>query len=951
MTVLAPEEQAAVTGLTEAAASELDLAADLPPDDPSPKDSTDRPAGAGLTCLSALLATAAFGWIAGSIFAGPLARLVGLAGALLGVGVVLLSTRSRRPSLVQYAGAVGAVVVGALLVLPDATGGSSLPSLVSEAVRGGGLGMPPVAFDPGWRFLLLVASALLGQAAAGLALGLDRPRIAAVVALPFVVGAALLQPPGGEVVGTLVALLLLVGSLSVSLGADLAGDASGSGGRAFELRRLARGAGALVVLGALLAGTAQLGFLFPEASSEQVVPPMRPQLPPPTPDRVLFTVQSERPVTWRLGTLDVYREPAWLTPPFDTARLVKLPGSGQVPTGGRNDSRGPLTSRKTFTATFTLADSSSKTLPVLANAVSITGGPQLDYDPRTQSVRVPGTRPRSGTSYKVVAAVPPTGAELGRAKAPGPAQQEFLSAPPTPIEVTELLAKAPENAFARLQFLRQEYFSKVVAAGAGKPVDVPPSRVVEMLDGQGATPYEITAGEVLLARWAGVPARIGYGYFGGEAKNGKVEIRPRNGATWLEAHFSGSGWVPIVGTPPQARVTLSKDQKNADPSIRASRELALVTYVPVRIQTVRLLYVLVRYYASIALPLALLGGLLLLLFPALVKAVRRTARGRRAGQLGRQARIAAAYAEVRDTATDLAIGNPAMTPVEFADAVAPDAEHRELAWLVTRALWGDLARDLQEEDVLAAESMSRSVAKRLRTAQPGFSRVAGLASRLSLAQPWTRELPTLWPSGRRPSGRFGWVRPLPVAGLLLVAVVGGLAFAGSRGADRPVSAGPALPTRIAPATLGNLRFVPELDAQKAYAAAGSTSLATDGRVFSIRQGDVVQGSLQVAGFVPDVDVRSRRVRQQVLAGLGSGRFTPTRIGEERVFRIRLPEQTLLLAFGRDGRSYSLMVTRAAFRDAERVFASLLAFGRGEATPSLLGPADVPVPDSRRGAAS
>lgn len=949
MTILAPEEQAAVTGLTDAAASDLDLAADLPPDDPSPAAGAERPAGAALTCLSALLATAAFGWIAGSVFAGPLARLIGLAGAVLGVGVVLLSTRSRRPSLVQYGGAIAAVVLGALLVLPDATGGSSLPSLVTEAVRGGGLGMPPVAFDPGWRFLLLIACALLGQAAAGLALGLDRPRIAAVVALPFVVGAALLQPPGGEVVGTLVALLLLVGSLSVSLGADLAGD--GTGGRAFELRRLARGAGALVVLGALLAGTAQLGFLFPESSSEQVVPPMRPQLPPPTPDRVLFTVQSERPVTWRLGTLDVYREPAWLTPPFDTARLVKLPSSGQVPTGGKADSRGPLTSGKTFTATFTLADSSSKTLPVLANAVSITGGPQVDYDPRTQSVRVPGTRPRNGTSYKVIAVVPPTGAELGRAKPPGPAQQEFLSAPPTPVEVTELLAKAPENAFARLQFLRQEYFSKVVAAGAGKPVDVPPSRVVEMLEGQGATPYEITAGEVLLARWAGVPARIGYGYFGGQAENGKVEIRPRNGATWLEAYFTGSGWVPIVGTPPQARVTLSKDQKNADPSIRASRELALVTYVPVREQTVRLLYVLVRYYASIALPLAALGGLLLFLFPAVVKAVRRTARGRQARQLGRQARVAAAYAEVRDTATDLAIGNPAMTPVEFADAVAPDAEHRELAWLVTRALWGDLARDLQEEDVVAAEAMSRSVARRLRTAQPGFSRVAGLASRSSLSQPWTRELPTLWPNTRRPSSRFGWVRPLPVAGLLLVALVGGLAFAGSRDSDRPASAGPALPTRIAPASLGNLRFVPELDAQKAYAAAGSTSLAADGRVFSIRQGDIVQGSLQVAGFVPEVDVRSRRVRQQVLAGLGSGRFTPARIGEERVFRIRLPEQTLLLAFGRDGRSYTLMVTRAAFRDAERVFASLLAFGRGEATPSLLGRADVPVPDSRRGAAS
>ncbi len=923
-----------------------DLTAPLPPDDPPPPPAAGT-AGTALSCLSALLATAAFGWIAGSVFDGQLARLVGLLGAVLGVGVVLLSTRSRRPSLVQYAGAAGAVVLGALLVLPDATGGASLPSLVLEAVRGGGLGQPPVAFDPGWRFLLLVTVALLGEASAGLALALDRPRLAALLALPLVVGAALLQPPGSELVGTLVALLLLVASLSVSLGADQADDGDGSASSArFQLRRLARGAGALVVLGALLAGTAQLGFLFPTASSDQVVPPMRPQLPPPTPDRVLFTVQSERPVTWRLGTLDVYRDPAWLTPPFDSARLVPLTGDGRVPATPPQDSRGPLSGSKTFTATFTLADSSGKVLPTLANPVAVASGPAVDYDPRTQSVRVTGTRPRSGTSYRVVAQLPPSGAELTKAGLPGPAQQEFLAVPPPPPAVSELLADAPQNAFARLQFVRRAYFAKVVAAGAGKPVDVPPSRVAEMLDGQPATPYEITAGEVLLARWAGVPARIGYGYFGGQAIKGSpgtVEIRPRNGATWLEAHFTGAGWVPIVGTPPQARVTLNKDQQNADPSVRASKDLALITYVPVRLQSVQLLYVLVRYYASIALPLLAGLGLLAFLLPAAVKRVRRTARLRAAARLGAQARVAAAYTELRDAATDLAIGNPAMSPVEFADSVEPDAEHRELAWLVTRGLWGDLSRDLQEQDVEAAETMSRSVARRLRSAQPGFSRLAAAASRSSLITPWTRELPALWPAERR-SGRR---RLLPVAGVVVLVLAGGATAVGLSGGT-PLPTGPALPARVAPTALGDLRFQPELVAQRAFAAAGDTSLAEDGRVFSIRQGDVVQGSLQVAGLKPEVDVRANKVRQQVLAGLGSGRFTPARIGEERVYRVRLSEQTLLLAFAPNGRSYTLMVTRSAFRDPERVFSALLAYARGEDTPSLQGTTDVPVPDPRRG---
>src|SRR3546814_6278242 len=35
--------------------------------------------------------------------------------------------------------------------------------------------------------------------------------------------------------------------------------------------------------------------------------------------------------------------------------------------------------------------------------------------------------------------------------------------------------------------------------------------------------------------------------------------------------------------------------------------------------------------------------------------------------------------------------------------VEKDAEHDELAWLVTRTLWGDLARDIRPDDVEAAE--------------------------------------------------------------------------------------------------------------------------------------------------------------------------------------------------------------------------------------------------------
>ncbi|MCW2570733.1 MAG: hypothetical protein JWO88_791 [Frankiales bacterium] len=899
--------------------------------EPPPEEPVEAPAGAGLTCASALLATAAFGWVAGSIFSGLLPRAVGLLGAILGVGVVLVSTRTRRPSLVQYAGAVVALVLGALLVVPFAQGSADLPSLVLEVLRGGGLGQPPVAFDPGWRFLLLVATALLGQTSAGLALAYGRPRIAAAVVLPFVIGGSLLQPPSSELSSTLVALLLLVASMAVSYGADLAADGSTSGG--FELRRLARGAAALVALGIVLTGASHVGFLFPPPSAQAVVPSMRPPTPPPAPDRVLFTVTADRPMTWRLGTLDVYRRTAWLTPPYDVSALIPVNGPVRATSA---DTRGPLATQGSTTIRYRLGDYGGKALPGAADPLVVRGR-GIVYDPRTQALRTLGTRLAQGTSYDVTVPAVPTGAALSKAGPPSEVVQQFLDAPPAPAAVTALLAQAPTNPFARLQFVRRAYFARVVAAGAGNPVDVPPERVTEMLQGKEASPYEITAGEALLARWAGVPARIGYGWYGGQPTKDAhtVEIRPRNGATWLEAYFEGSGWVPIVGTPPRAKSSLRPGQRNNDPSVRPTDELALVVYAPVKLRSIRLAYVLVRYYALRALPLALLGLLLLVFYPGAVKVVRRVLRRRAARRLGPPAQIAASYGELRDLATDLNIGGPALSPLELVDRVDPDAEHRELAWLVTRALWGDLARDLQPADVDAADEMSRSVAKRLRQAQPAFARMAAVSSRMSLHNPWTRELPTLWRGRRRSRLRLVTIVGLVVS-ILAVAVL-------SDRTSTPATAAPVrLPDRVAPATVGDVRLVRETATESAFRG----TLATDGRVYSLRQGDVVQGSLQVTALGSATDTRSPRVRDQLVSGFSGGRFRPARIGDERIYRLDLPEQTLLLSFSRDGHSYYLLVARAAYTGADRLFAAVLAYSRGESAETVQ--TTVPVPDPRRG---
>ncbi len=113
------------------------------------------------------------------------------------------------------------------------------------------------------------------------------------------------------------------------------------------------------------------------------------------------------------------------------------------------------------------------------------------------------------------------------------------------------------------------------------------------------------------------------------------------------------------------------------------------------------------------------AALLVVTFPFFVKLLRtrrRRAWGRDRGPAGR---IAVAYSSVRDLAIDLDIGRRSATPLEFLDATVDDEEHAELAWLVTRGLWGDLSRDLRDDDAAAAELLAASLRRRLGGAQSG----------------------------------------------------------------------------------------------------------------------------------------------------------------------------------------------------------------------------------------
>ncbi|MHB8449705.1 MAG: transglutaminase-like domain-containing protein [Mycobacteriales bacterium] len=901
--------------------------------------------GATQMGVAGLLSSAGAGWMCAAIFHGAFPHVVALIGALIGAGVVAFSYRTRRPNFVQCLVVPITVLTGAVLLIPYTGHGQSLPGLISASVKLGGLEFAPVPFNPGWHFLLLLLIALVAATAVALAAGLGKPRLATFVPLPLLFAASLIQPHHGGFVSTGVGLALVVASLAVSYGVELAGQDSTT--TQFELRRLVKAGAMMLGLGLALVLIAQAGFLFPPVKPGNVIPPRHPSLPPPVPDTPMFSVLSPEPLTYRVGVLDGYAQNGWETAPYDPSQLQTLPASGRIPvTPGVPvaPAAGSAQAPAPVHVTFTIRTLKGDVVPDLAlpEAVTAPPGQHLLYYPRTQILQLAGTA-QPGLSYTEVAAGPPSAKQLEAAAAAPAALDAFLVAPPAPASIAALIARAPtSDAFDRVQYLRTALYKAVVAKGNGTPADVPPALVAAMLAGHTANPYQIVGAEALLARWAGVPARIGYGYYTPSvSKTGSYVIYPTDGASWLEIYLGGLGWVPLVGQPLHAEASLGQHKPN--PTITPSQQLALTVYLFYQQPNNQQLYVLVRYWAEVLAPYLALALLSWAFWPVPVKAGRRLARARWARRAGPLGRIVVAYAEFRDAAADLRVGEGGLSPLAFLEVIESDDEHAELAWLLTRGLWGDLQRDLRPADADAAVAMARSVTKRLRRAQPASARVAAAAARTSLRAPFTRDVPACWPEHRVKTrapkrspqrrglgARLRRLRPGVAAALLLLMVLAGC---GRTNIAAGLPPGGGLPGRITPAKLriGPLTFAVhrEVAAESAFTEAGPSSVVLAGRVYTVRLHTSVQASLQVGAFKAGIHAGQPAVQADLLANLGSGRFQQVSLagpgGPWTIWRGSLPSQVLYVYFAPSGAYYDLLVAQQAFADATPVLASVLGY--------------------------
>lgn len=726
--------------------ADIDQAADAPDDE---EVEPERPAlrlalAVGMPTLAAAI-------MVGGVFSPiVLPRLYAIVAGALGIVLAVKARGIKKPLLLNLAIVAGLFAIGIAMVL---TSPGKIPGLRAEILQSMDVRevqRPPVRLTAGWQAIIGWLMGIVGFLSAWVAIVLKKPALALLLPLPVAAIAAISVPDNQQEVVGIVALALFAFGLGILSTAQALGPDDEKLPASYEIKRFLRALPLVAVIMGLLFASAQLGFLFPDPKIDPTQEPTKPKTVPisEVEDRVLFEISDTKYFgPFRTGGLDVYVEEdgSWRLPPFADGQLDDVPESGIV------DKELNETQGQGIAATIRIAEMSGAVLPTLPNTVGIqfTGQP-LAYDARNANIRLSEGTIESGITYTVTSPKLPKVDDLNAlgAKPSIPKDiEQFTEIPDAPPAAQDLIAQAPtDTMFRRFLFLRNWVLENVTVAGAGVPVDIPPERANDIITLKEGSPFELVALQAMFARWIGLPSRIGYGFDcstgkGCEEVDGRKQMRPGNGISFVEVYFPGYKWLPIVGEPKKAKPTVNTNpgEQQFNPGTLPSNDIAVQVFVPTLIPPKSIFYKQLRQIILIAIPVVLLALLAYTTYPALKKSLVRGRRRAAAEAAGPRARIALAYAEWRDWATDFGFRYTTDTPLMFLDRFIDDDEHTEFAWLVTRALWGDLQDDVNPDMAASAEELSRALRRRLGQAQPGTVRAVALVSRLSLRHPYAPE--------------------------------------------------------------------------------------------------------------------------------------------------------------------------------------------------------------------
>jgi len=167
------------------------------------------------------------------------------------------------------------------------------------------------------------------------------------------------------------------------------------------------------------------------------------------------------------------------------------------------------------------------------------------------------------------------------------------------------------------------------------------------------------------------------------------------------------------------------------------------------------------------------------------------------------------------------------------------------------------------------------------------------------------------------------VRSAAVGALVGAALV--LAACGSASPGGRLVAPDAVPTELVPPTLeGNLTLGEYLPGRQAFAQAGPASLVSDGRLWAIRRGETLVGTLQISTVKRDVSVTSPRDHQAILDGVMTGiSYQTVDVGGIKVAASSSADRTLYLWFG--PKLFEVLQLKGTRVDPDSVAADVISY--------------------------
>jgi transglutaminase-like putative cysteine protease len=267
------------------------------------------------------------------------------------------------------------------------------------------------------------------------------------------------------------------------------------------------------------------------------------------PSVVLFTARTPFATYWQVGVLNVYRHRAWVPDPATEEVL-----NGRTPT--LSPAVLPDASERTFTATVTMAQLTSRLVPVAQTTVSV-GGPVAV---EVTSIGAVATRPPlPGQRLRVTAIVPPTISATNQAAGPSlPPQQlkEDLTLPQIPTLVSSLarsVTATESTPLARAEAL-VNWFRSGLFHYTLRPPSAPAGAdplTFFLTTSRSGTCESFADAFAVMARSIGLPTRVAVGFTGGRrSSSGTTVVSGADAHAWPEVYLgAASGWVSFEPTP------------------------------------------------------------------------------------------------------------------------------------------------------------------------------------------------------------------------------------------------------------------------------------------------------------------------------------------------------------------------------------------------------------------